>query len=64
MIEGSRVARLGDTVVADCGHTGNIASASSSSFETGAGIASIGDTTSGHYVAGITGGSLKSTVKK
>lgn len=46
-------ARLGDTVLADCGHTGTIISASSTVFCNNLGVARLGDTTTGCYNATI-----------
>lgn len=53
-----KVARLGDTVTADCGHTGTINSASgtvSSTQEKGLSAARLGDSFSGTYSGTIDG---------
>lgn len=47
------VARLGDTVLADCGHTGIIVSASEVTITNNRGTARLGDVTDGCYVATI-----------
>lgn len=46
-------ARLGDTVRADCGHTGKIVTASPTVFANYLGVARLGDQTSGCYNATI-----------
>lgn len=46
-------ARLGDTVIADCGHTGTISSASSTIITNGQDTARLGDSVSGTYSATI-----------
>lgn len=50
---GLQVARIGDIVKADCGHTGNIITGSSSVFANGIGIARLNDRVSGIYIATI-----------
>ena len=47
------VARLGDTVQADCGHTGTIVTASDVTVCNNLGVARLGDSTTGCYVATI-----------
>lgn len=47
------VARLGDVVKADCGHTGTIVTSSSSVFCNNLGVARLGDQTSGCYESTI-----------
>lgn len=51
--EARGVARIGDTVLADCGHTGTIVSASQLTITNGRGTARMGDKTEGCYVATI-----------
>lgn len=46
-------ARLGDTVLADCGHKGTIVTSSSTVFCNHLGVARLGDRTTGDYVATI-----------
>jgi uncharacterized Zn-binding protein involved in type VI secretion len=46
-------ARLGDTVLAECGHQGTIVSASSTTLCNGRGTARFGDNISGIYTATI-----------
>jgi uncharacterized Zn-binding protein involved in type VI secretion len=53
IVNGMNVARLGDTVLADCGHTGTIVTSSPTNICNGAGIARLGDRTTGCYVATI-----------
>lgn len=50
---GRGIARLGDTVLADCGHTGTIISASPDTICNNRGVARLGDNTSGDYIATI-----------
>lgn len=50
---GMGVARLGDIVLAECGHTGTIVSASSTDYCNGMGVARLGDTIDGDYEATI-----------
>lgn len=50
---GKPQSRLGDTVLADCGHKGTIVTASSTVFANGKGVARLGDQTTGCYVAKI-----------
>jgi uncharacterized Zn-binding protein involved in type VI secretion len=47
------VARIGDTVLADCGHTGTIISGSGSVFSSSISISRLGDSVTGTYVATI-----------
>ena len=47
------IARLGDTVLAECGHTGTIISASENALCNDLGIARLGDNIAGKYVATI-----------
>ena len=54
---GIAVARIGDTVLADCGHTGTIVSASPDVYANVKKIARVGDQTEGCYVAVIIAGS-------
>jgi len=62
IVEGSPVARLGDTVLADCGHTSYIITAAQKTSN-GQGIAAIGDSVgNGPYTATITTGAEKSYV--
>jgi len=58
---GRGVARLDDTVLADCGHTGTIVSASANVSCNGRGIARLGDSTTGDYQATIISASPDST---
>lgn len=51
------VARVTDTVLADCGHTGTIVTGSPDTFANGLKVARVGDTTQGCYVAQIVTGS-------
>lgn len=51
--EGMPTARLGDTVVASCGHTGTIVSGSMKHFCGGMNVARLGDKVAGAYVATI-----------
>lgn len=53
MTDGFGTARLGDTVIADCGHEGTIISASQDTFCDGKAIARLGDSVSGVYEATI-----------
>lgn len=46
-------ARLNDTVLADCGHTGKIITASTVTICNNRGTARLGDSTTGDYVAKI-----------
>lgn len=46
-------ARLGDTVLADCGHKGTIITASTTVFANKKGVARLGDSTTGCYKAKI-----------
>jgi uncharacterized Zn-binding protein involved in type VI secretion len=55
------VARLGDTVQADCGHTSNIVTASENADCNGRGVARLGDNVSGVYVATIITASVDTT---
>lgn len=57
--EGIPVARLGDTVISACGHTGIIASASPSVFAEGAPVARVSDTHSGAFTGQLGAGSVK-----
>ena len=50
---GRGVARLGDTVLSDCGHKGTIISASPDTTCNGRGVARLGDNTGGDYIATI-----------
>lgn len=47
------IARLGDTVQADCGHLGTITSGSSSTFVNSLPVAVLGSTVAGDYVATV-----------
>lgn len=58
---GRGVARLNDTVLADCGHTGTIVSASADTTCNNRGVARLGDTTTGDYKATIISASPDST---
>jgi uncharacterized Zn-binding protein involved in type VI secretion len=51
--EGLGVARLGDTVITDCGHNGTIITGSPTVISAGAGSARLGDSVVGAYVATI-----------
>ena len=62
--EGLPVARLGDKVISNCGHSGTIVTASSTGTDTGIGIAAVGDKTSGYYVATIISGANKTVVEQ
>lgn len=57
--EGLPIARLGDTVVTACGHSGLIASASASVLAEGAPVARVGDTVSGVFSGQIGTGAAK-----
>mgnify|MGYP000072320276 CR=1 FL=1 len=57
---GRLVARLGDTVLADCGHTAIIVSASTNTACNNRGVARLGDSTAGAYVATIISASMDS----
>ena len=57
-VNGMVVARLGDIVLADCGHTGTIVTCSQTNTCNGLGIARLGDKTQGCYVATIITASL------
>lgn len=50
---GKRIARLGDPVLADCGHYGHISTASTVVIVEGIRAARLGDHTTGDYVATI-----------
>jgi uncharacterized Zn-binding protein involved in type VI secretion len=52
-VNGLGMARLNDTVLADCGHTGTIVTCSATNTCNGRGVARLGDTTTGCYVATI-----------
>ena len=52
-VNGKGVARLGDTVQADCGHTGKIISAKETEFVDDRGVARLGDNFNGCYVGKI-----------
>lgn len=54
------IARIGDKVIADCGHTGIIVSASILTFANRRGVARLGDKTVGCYNAFILSGSSTS----
>lgn len=47
------IARLGDIVLADCGHEGTIVSASTDTLANGMGVARLGDSVDGDFVATI-----------
>lgn len=47
------IARLGDTVISDCGHTGTIVSASQVTNCNNLGVARLGDNVHGDYIATI-----------
>lgn len=51
------VARLGDTVLASCGHTGILVTGSPNDYANNLLVARIGDSTAGIYVATIVGAS-------
>jgi len=55
--DGLAVARVGDTVTAGCGHTGNIDSGAGTTYDEGKAVARNGDPFSGTYVGNITSGS-------
>ena len=55
---GMGVARLGDTVLAECGHIGTIVSASTTDYVNGMGVARLGDTVDGDYEATIVSASI------
>ena len=57
---GRHVARLGDTVLANCGHTAIIVSASTNTDCNNRGVARLGDSTAGAYVATIISASVDS----
>lgn len=57
---GRPVARLGDTVLANCGHTAIIISASMNTDCNNRGVARLGDSTAGSYVATIISASVDS----
>lgn len=57
--EGWNVARLGDIIVSDCGHTSTIVTASSNAKANGSGVARIGDKGEGTYKCTIISGSNK-----
>ena len=56
------IARLGDTVLADCGHTGTIISASDNALCNDLGIARLGDSIAGKYIATIISASTSTFV--
>ena len=60
LCNGRPVARLGDTVLADCGHTAIIISASTNTDCNNRGVARLGDSTAGSYVATIISASVDS----
>lgn len=53
-VNGLPVARLGDTILADCGHTATIITSSVSTTVEGIGVARLGDQGTGCYVCSIT----------
>jgi len=53
LTNGRGTARLGDTVMADCGHTAKIISAKETEFVNGRGVARLGDNFEGCYVGKI-----------
>ena len=57
--ENMPTARLGDTVVASCGHTGIIVSASTKNFCSGMPVARLGDSVAGNYMATIISAATK-----
>lgn len=61
MIEGKPVARVGDTVMGDCGHTGTIVKGSSATVADGKPVARIGDSVSGVFTATIVAGASKTS---
>jgi len=56
-VNGRGIARLGDEVLANCGHTGIISSSATITFVNGKGIARVGDSVEGIYSASIISGS-------
>lgn len=52
-VTGDGIARLGDYVLADCGHEGVISSASTDTFVNDMGVARLGDSVDGDFVATI-----------
>jgi len=60
--EGFSVARLGDLIVADCGHYAKIITASDKGTTEGIGIARLGDKGDGSYKCTIISGSTKDTL--
>lgn len=57
MVDGKGVARVGDLVTFECGHTGNISGGSGKSTVNGEGLARVGDPISGTVIGVITAGS-------
>lgn len=57
--EGLPVARLGDTVITACGHSGLIASGSATVTAEGAPVARVGDTVSGAVTGQIGAGAAR-----
>ena len=57
--EGARVARVGDVVLSDCGHTGTIVSGATSVYAEGNKVARVNDSFSGVYSGTITGSASK-----
>lgn len=57
--EGSSVARIGDIVKADCGHTGRIVKGSAKNNAEGVGIARLGDRVEGCFSGSIVKASSK-----
>lgn len=57
---GRGTARLGDLVMADCGHTGRIISAKENDFVNGRGVARLSDQFTGCYVGKIVSASENS----
>ena len=54
---GLPIARIGDTVMSYCGHTGHIVTGSMQTFFQALNVAKVGDKTAGVYVATIVQGS-------
>lgn len=52
-VNGRGVARIGDTVMADCGHTGKIISGKEDDFVNGRSVARLGDRFTGCYDGNI-----------
>jgi len=61
MCDGIPIARVGDTVVGDCGHTGTIVSGSAITFIDGRPVARVGDSVSGCLIGSIISGSSRNS---